>query len=258
MARSVGRPELWGLGFTVMQTVLAVIGTNWSTPLAATGVRVLSYTVALTLGGVIGVAVARRRWTRPPVKSPSEKLVVALHRRWFPGADAGLDLDYRVSIFEPRPDDKQPTEWVRLARTGKDHRRHPTIWKVETEPAKRRHLGVVVLTAGTRAGMTINGIPEARRDDPAEVARYRKECAIDEATHEQRTWQWATMRTRPVQGSNGSVRWVLVVERESGLPIEIKGRKAERQEQTGWVPEDVCDAELQLSAEVWAASWESS
>lgn len=249
-------PEYIGTGAGVGQLVVGLLGAEWSSGPLKLVATASPYTAMLTIGVVLGIAIARYRWLGVPALPPAERFVVALHRRWFPGPHAGLDLGYRVSMFVPEPSENHPTRWRRLARTGKADGRTPTLWPVSSDPAELPFLGLVVLTAQTQMNFNVLGVATDKRNDHAEIARYRGECAIHEKTHEARSWKWASIRTQSVRGANGEMRSILVVERESGEPIEIKGRKAEKHDGQSWVADDICMAELQLSAEVWSAAKE--
>lgn len=251
-------PEYVGSLAGVLQVALAVLGTQWNSGAARWLVVLLPYTATFTAGIVVGIAIARRRWRKTPTLPPAQRFVVALHRRWFPGLHAGLDLGYRVSMFVPEPNEDRPTGWLRLARTGREDGRAPTLWPVSSDPAELPFLGLVVLTAQTQMNFDVPGVLEARRGDDVEIARYRRECAIHDRRHEARSWKWASIRTQFVKGSNGAMRSIIVVERESGEPIEIRGRKAQKHDGQGWVVEDICVAELQLSADVWSAAKEET
>lgn len=251
-------PEYVSAGTGIGQFVFAAVGASWNNPILKFVVTVTPFTAMLTIGIGVGIAIARKRWRKTPSIPPAERFVVALHRRWFPGPHAGLDLGYRVSMFVPDPDPAHPTSWRRLARTGRDDGRADTIWQVTSDPGERPFLGLVVLSATTQMNFDVQGVVANKRNDHGEIARYRTECAISERMHEARSWKWASIRTQSVRGANGEMRSILVVERESGEPIEIKGRKAERHDGQNWVADDICVAELQLSAEVWSAAKEDT
>ncbi len=217
----------------------------------------------LAAGGGIGIAIGRRRWSKPDNQRAANLFVAGLHRRWFPDpSPVGMNADYRVSLFAPTPSHERPTAWVRLARTGDGGNRAPKPWPVPAEPGERATAGLVVNTALDRSAKEVVGVPSARREkcdaNAAEHARYLREAALDEATHKARSWRWATLRTCPVAAtSTGTIRWVVVIERESGLPIESDQHMTLNPDKTGWQEIDRNDFELQLVSEVLGAAWEA-
>jgi hypothetical protein len=250
-----GGGALWLVVGRVADVVSLVGAPDWLRPwLVAVG--------AFVLGSGAGIAVARWRWRLGPEKRSAGNLALLLHTRWFPD-ETGQHPDegYRVSIFVPRPNGVKPKEWVCLARTGVDADRSEP-WPYTDSPQAVPYAGLVNATAIQKDPKHVPGVPIDRRQDLLEIARYLRDTFVDKARHARRSWKYATMRTLFSRRQNGTIVCILVVEREDGLPIEVRGRSfvnethdPARNEST-FDFQDVCALELEFAAQVWATAWE--
>lgn len=193
------------------------------------------------------LAEARRTGGRGPGASQAFRVLRQLHKAWFPGSrdHLGLSPDYRLSLFIPDPNSAAPKRWRCLAWTDDRRPGRPANWEV----GDRREIGqcgVVVYTFLEGTSVSVPGVPAAQRDeaDPAECARYRREACVTLERHQERSWRWATLQTYFARGQTGAIACILVVERESGGPIDGD--------------DQLRDRELQLAADFWAAATEQA
>ncbi len=194
------------------------------------------------------LAELRRTGGRGPGASQAFRVLRQLHKAWFPGSreHLGLNPDYRLSLFIPEPNSAAPRRWRCLAWTDDRRPGRPADWEV----GDRREMGqcgVVVYTFLEGTSISVAGVPAAQRDeaDPAECARYRREACVTPQRHLARSWKWATLQTFFARGQTGAIACILVVERESGGPIEGDDPRLR-------------DRELQLAADFWAAATEQA
>lgn len=146
-----------------------------------------------------------------------KSLLVELHRRWFPGVNEHRDPDYRLTLWVPHPNSRQPTEWRCLAYSD-DRKPAPTSWPVVEGAAELETAGAIVATASSGVEITVDGIPGQAQEGEERKARYRKESYVSREQWEKRSWKWATLQTKLVR-TGGPISSILMVERQSGADI---------------------------------------
>jgi hypothetical protein len=180
-------------------------------------------------------------------KASANRLVQILHQRWFFGEHGVPDPDFRISLYVPEIADKCVANWLCLARSqpgGQTGR----SWPHTSEPTELQHAGVVVNSVVQQTDKDIPGVP-AKGRSAGDLEKYRRRAFISDDEHKKCTWPHASLRTYLSRSSMGTIQCVLVVERESGLPIVTAGRKI-------GAKQDVSEVEAQFAAEIWGAAWE--
>ena len=173
-----------------------------------------------------------------PSKGNAERLVTALHQRWF-----GSDTDYRISIYVPQPNPIETKSWECLARScGKPSAER---WPNDHSPAGIAFGGLVNATAAKFQPLDVPGIPTEKRSDGALVAEYCRVARVDTKRHAELSWKYASMRSDLARARNGTICCILLIERESGQPIESLTTTS-----------DAIADELQLVALTWPSAWE--
>lgn len=201
------------------------------------------------------------------LKARAKRFVQYLHRRWFSAGPGRLDADHRVSLFVPVPNPEDPKEWVCLARTI-----HPVSaaakWPHVTDDEELENAGLVVLAAVDQRDRNVDGVPKEKRGDAAAIKKYQQATFISAKDHALRSWKHCSMAVRVARAKNGPIFCVMVVEREDGLPISVKTHQllappASTTPVVSAAPSlrvlrDICGVELQLAADIWAASWDGT
>jgi hypothetical protein len=170
---------------------------------------------AVASGLVIFVA-AREERKRSRVglrRRLGQALVDTVHKRRFPDLNRVLNPDYRASLFVRGGDN-----WTCFVRSDGTAAR--CSWKHVENRKELATAGVVVSAAIDGQDFYVVGVPEGRRSDAAECARYYDQARISSQQNDARGWKFSSISASLMRGRHGNIWGVLVVERRSGEPFE--------------------------------------
>lgn len=171
-------------------------------------------------------------------------LVWFMHRHYFSDSNK-IDPDYRLSLFLLAKREEDRKAWVCYARSGSIASSRIKEWPHVTDPSLLERSGLLAWCKYEGAGLTeVPGIPIERRGNRQLILEYQAKCKISLAEWEDRTWKFATLGLYLAR-REGRVPFVLVIERESGHPIQPKA--------VDGTEEIKLRTLVQLAAEFWCA-----
>jgi len=114
------------------------------------------------------------------------------------------------------------------------------------------------MTAFDRENKSVDGIVDGDRATQSALDTYRGKACVSRQRHEQLSWKYASLRTNFVRVSNGTIPFVLLIERKDGQPIRAVREICQSEDNGEYVPLDACAEDLGLVAEVWGAAVEEA
>jgi hypothetical protein len=177
----------------------------------------------------------------------AQRFITELHLRLFPKGK-GLDRNHRVSLFTPL-ENNGTRRWKCIARTVTSPH-DAAVWDEVSDKGQQGEGGLVSWVATEMATITVEGVPEAKRNDTAVTAKYLEQSCLSASVHQARSWPWASIAVcfaRTQSGTQaGNISCVIVVERKDGEPIVPTNP-------TLPAVHGVCMWTLELAAELWRA-----